>query len=1075
MPSNDIIGGGLEKGSSFNATDYPSMGEMNEIPLMRDSTDFTSMCLPYLHPSDPTTYTALPNSLLQSEFDLSSDSSMGFSSFDWSNNPIQVSDASITSPVMSSTIESAPYVVPNVNKSEVPESPGVQASGTAMDSEISPGPVASLDGPSVAIAPRSEPVQRTSSRNRGQACDQGQRAPQQIPIRKIAPFEAGYMTVTIDQQLVNRLQWYQLTCQLLDANGRPLLRNQNVSISPSVAFIDSRRRADASGSDSKLGGVSVNAIATCASTGQHLEKCTKCREKDKALRKRKRKRDQEELWQEQDELANTKLVQLYCNGTEQVNHEGVLNLRLRIGCCIGVTKQHHLNHVKSLHEQSKEILEIHKSCEGTVVTVILSISPSLLENAASANASLSPNPIQLSASTHTPIRVLGKVTEAERLKLTVKEPNGANSSSEDSSTSDDEVAPAPACDSRPHAHNKDFACSHMAETVSPKLKREPLTSPAEKMVVTGVVTHPVEPLEVVNNEPVAEVEIAPKRVHKKGNTGHETHFLPTDPAQLQTYSVQVPGHVWPMNHGISDIEELSLGWRSRRQFKGCSSCAARGDRELFSTISPAKINPLIVLQHFGKVYKTAFERAMPSTNMEMLSQSDATNLFAQPSLDPQSDPTPAKLQVYSVLAVCSCITGYLDSAHKFWSWAIEIADSLLSLPLTRDPMEAAIFADGLNRLAYYFGAGGDCAKGAFYNAQAVKCLQALAASGHANLVYTLPVYETALWSYVTYRLDAKTVHEAQQWAIAQRKHEMLAYTYFLQLLAICVPDLKEYVTVASQLQDLSQEFQGLILSSQVPRVPLSALHPFRASNLASSPFLPITGFAMSPGSVYSSSSTSSRSSPSAHLMHGQNPLDGSMNISTMSPNSAAMAMEADRYDDQRTVALQIVASLRALYFEAGFINTTMRTAANAIIEHGFEAMEAWFAGDTARAAENARTTLIQASLQDFPRFPSLIHIHFSCFVCLFLAEDAAAQRQQQQQSPMMGLNPDFTESPWIDYVELGIKAFTRVSHYRWIRILIDYFVQRLDAFLGRHIDMHTCPLRDDTYDQGDQASEPREF
>lgn len=1016
LAPGDAFEGSLDKDAAYTGVSYRSMDVEPSNPMMGGNRDYTRLALPYLHPSDPTTYTALPTTLLQNDYEMKSDPDAAFSGFDWSGNGetlLSPSDGSMGSSVESPSYGSPEYIPPGLSSTDMSDT---SSSGSGKSRNLPPDassgvPVSHVttraSGNAASVEPKAHATRRATS-----AANSSARGTNQNLSRKPMPYSDGYMTVTIDQQLINRLQWYQLTCQLIDANGNPLLRNQSVSISPAVAFVDGRRRADAATHDGKSNGITVTAVATCASTGQHLEKCIKCREKDKALRKRKRKRDQEELWQEQDEIANTKLVQLYSTGTEQVNDEGILNIRLRIGCCIGVTKQHHLNHVKSVHEGSKEVLEIHKSCEGTVITVILTVSPSLLgDSIPTSNNGL----VHLTASTHTPIRVLGKVTDAERQKLMVKESSsesrGVTSSSDEQSSESDDNSAAALVEPPAREPKHDRFATHTAEAPAPKLKK-----PVEvKHVPMATVTHSIEPLETPMIPPEPTVETNPKRTMTRNDAdGNQTHFLPTDAALLPAYAAQVPNQTWPGSSGISDIEELSMGWRSRRQFKGCSSCAAKGDRELFSTISPSKINPLIVLQHFGKAYKSAFERAMPSTNLEVLSQRDAAQLFAQPSLDAASGPTPAKLQVYSVLAVCSCITGFLDSAHKFWSWAIEIADSLLALPLTRDPMETAIFADGLNRLAYYFGAGGDCAKGAFYNAQAVKCLQALAASGHANLVYTLPVYETALWSYVTYRLDTKTIQETQNWATAQSKHEMLAYTYFLQLLDICIPDLKEYVALASQLNNLSAEFQGLIISHQIPRVPLSALHPFKVQSLPSSPFLPIPGFT-----------------------------NGDMMDTQMI--------------DQRTEALRLVAALRNLYYEAGFINTTMRTSANTIIEHGFAAMEAWFAGDTAAAAENARTTLIQSSLQDFPRFPSLIHIHFSCFVCLYLAEDSAMPQQQMQ--------GDYTESPWIDYVELGVKAFTRVSHYRWIRVLIDYFVQRLDAYLGRHVEIHTCPLRHDSFDQ----------
>jgi hypothetical protein len=1071
FPSNSLsISGSYDPNldlSNGDSNDVYSMVMPIDRSSLMNSTSVLGTDLPFLHPSDPSSYSALPASYNTDSngFPFVVDGTSGvdsrFGSFDWSGGGGLLSHADL-SESSSNDMNQMPSFTSQ--QTELGPEALVPLSIEVSDSSNEPSPFATSTVPEP-THPSTNPAPCLPSHTHSKAkCHSKGSSSSSSLNRERNPVQSlpeGSMTVSMEHQLINRLQWYQVNCKFMDPNGKPLLPSREVSISPNVAFVDGRRRLDVPGNDQSDTGITVSVIATCASTGQTLEKCKKCREKDKALRKRKRKRDTEILWSDQDEEANTKLVQLFSTGTEQINDDGILSLRFRIGCCVGVSKQHHLNHIRNHPETGKEHLEIHKSCDGVILTLIVKIQSKILNTTAALS---SVNVFQLNASILSPVRVLGKVTDAERQKLMQKEEHvsddhlssedhGGTTSSDDftistiaeipaqnntgvdrymatlptrAETEEDGAATATATveedddddddDDEPHHHHPHHSHhNNHNHHQSPQLKQTALPHVFGDLSIQSIQTMPVKPFTPSSEEELIDDGLPTKKqIITTQKQSELTHYLPTDAAHVSEFSSQVPGRAWHASGGVADIEEISMEWRSRRQFKGCSSCAARGDRELFTAISPSKITPLFVLNHFASTYQSTFERIIPATTLKNMNSVQATNLFAEPSFDPLSGPTPAKLQVYSVLAVCSCITGYLDSAHKFWSWAIEMANNLLALPLNSDPKDTALFADGLNRLAYYFGSGGDAEKGAFYNQQAVKCLQSLAAAGHADLVYALPVYETALWSYVTYHLDNRTLQQAQAWAIGQKKYDMLTYTYFLQILHICIPDLNDYVAIVTRLNQVNPEDEGLIVTSQVPRVPLSALHPFNISNLVSSPFAPIPAM-------------------------------------TADPNGQFATM--------RSEALTIVSSLRALYAQPDYLGaSTKKHAAAAIIDNGFYAMDAWFNGDRTNATEYAKTTLIQSSLLEFPQFSALIHIYFSCFICLFVAEETMTR---QQQDPTLQY-----ESPWADYVELGIRSFTRVSHYRWIRVLLDYFVHRLDSCLGRHLEFHTCPLRDGAFDQG---------
>jgi hypothetical protein len=55
------------------------------------------------------------------------------------------------------------------------------------------------------------------------------------------------------------------------------------------------------------------------------------------------------------------------SGDEIVDNDGKIKFRLRVACCIGVNKQHHMNHYPANGANGKQ--EIHRGCKGMGLTV----------------------------------------------------------------------------------------------------------------------------------------------------------------------------------------------------------------------------------------------------------------------------------------------------------------------------------------------------------------------------------------------------------------------------------------------------------------------------------------------------------------------------------------------------------------------------------------------------------------------------------------------------------------------------------------------------------------------------------
>lgn len=602
----------------------------------------------------------------------------------------------------------------------------------------------------------------------------------------------------------------------------------NVVLDHAVQFIDGRRRIPSTKSFKGVNEentIYISAMGTCASTGRMLKKCKRCKEKDKSLRKRKRKREENEIWNELDEENNNKLIQLFSSGENVIDENGELKFRIRVGCCVGVSKQHHINHIS--YNGGKETLEIHKACEGLLLTL-----QAVLPHDASINCYFSK-----------PIRILGKVTDADRQKF----------------------------------------------------------SPDYKFLEKGEIFPPV------------------------------------------------------VNHIENDIEDVGSMFQFKRSFIGCSSCAAKGDRVLFSKVDPSKVKPSVLLQHFATTFKTVFENVFSKRQISSICND---SFFANPPLESFTSNTPSMLQVYTILAVGACMSGYLDTAEKFWERATKLADNLSQQDIS-EKNEVLLLADGLNRVSFYYGSGSDPEKGFYFSEKSYERLSLL--SKTYPEVLDMDVYETALWSRATYKMDKFTLNEVKLWAIERNNFDILSYVIFLQVITRILPDLREFVSIKTKDKNSIIENNG-------------------------------------------------KCSPEEFMIYFN--------------------------------------ELKNVFEKTGYKNyTSGNHKYTKLIEEGFGCIESWMNGDKVKGLEQARSAAIQCSLLEYPQFPSLIPTYFACIVCAKVAETK---------------HP--SSIPYIDYAELCIKSFSRVTHFRWVRIIADYFIKKIDVITGRCIEMNTCPLRDRNFD-----------
>jgi len=207
------------------------------------------------------------------------------------------------------------------------------------------------------------------------------------------------LELILPEVLLNRTQWYTIWARFTK-NGAPALVGSMVNISPSISFMDSRKRQISSDTGA---GLTLNLVGVCSTTGGDLIKCDKCKKQDKIVTNRKRKRDVSttENWNDKDDRNNEKLFHITSDGRDRVDSEGLLKLRLRVMCCVGSTRQFHVNHIND-----NEIpTHIHRECTGISLRINLELNGAVI-----------------SSYTHKKdIRVIGKVPSTRKKDIFVFE------------------------------------------------------------------------------------------------------------------------------------------------------------------------------------------------------------------------------------------------------------------------------------------------------------------------------------------------------------------------------------------------------------------------------------------------------------------------------------------------------------------------------------------------------------------------------------------------------------------------------------------------------------------------------
>eukprot|EP01129_Flabellula_baltica_P006863 TRINITY_DN2627_c0_g1_i2.p1 TRINITY_DN2627_c0_g1~~TRINITY_DN2627_c0_g1_i2.p1 ORF type:complete len:622 (+),score=101.43 TRINITY_DN2627_c0_g1_i2:168-2033(+) len=147
-----------------------------------------------------------------------------------------------------------------------------------------------------------------------------------------------------EEDVFNRLQWYNMKLRFTDERKFPLFSGMKVYFDSDIYYYDSRKKSVDDQPENLDDGIMLNIDCICFTDRTIIDKCDKCIEKDKRLILKKRKADNP-TWDERDEMNNTKVIQVSPSGNETVASDGSVTFKLRIGCCVGLHKQHHKNHV----------------------------------------------------------------------------------------------------------------------------------------------------------------------------------------------------------------------------------------------------------------------------------------------------------------------------------------------------------------------------------------------------------------------------------------------------------------------------------------------------------------------------------------------------------------------------------------------------------------------------------------------------------------------------------------------------------------------------------------------------------
>ena len=192
------------------------------------------------------------------------------------------------------------------------------------------------------------------------------------------------------QSMFNRFRWYHITASLTNRNGTPALVPTHVSFDETIRFYDRRRRHVMIPHQGNY--IKINLVGECSKTKRLIIKCGQCKKRDKSVIVRKRNNSD---WSQSDEINNAQLIQALQTRDEAVSRDGKVQFHIRVNCCVGVHKQHHLNHVSISKLRIR-----HQDCPGLSMTMYLYI--------------YNHNQVVCILSTSLPpIRILGKVRQSE--------------------------------------------------------------------------------------------------------------------------------------------------------------------------------------------------------------------------------------------------------------------------------------------------------------------------------------------------------------------------------------------------------------------------------------------------------------------------------------------------------------------------------------------------------------------------------------------------------------------------------------------------------------------------------------
>jgi len=98
----------------------------------------------------------------------------------------------------------------------------------------------------------------------------------------------------------------------------------------------------------------------------------------------------------------------------------------------------------------------------------------------------------------------------------------------------------------------------------------------------------------------------------------------------------------------------------------------------------------------------------------------------------------------------------------------------------------------------------------YYNLQAYTILDGLISSGLVEILNNT-VYESVVWTRVTYNLDLPTLQNGWEWAKARGRLNAMAYTVFLLIVTLCNPEMKSANATAKTRTTVQEKQKSLLL------------------------------------------------------------------------------------------------------------------------------------------------------------------------------------------------------------------------------------------------------------------------